>query len=118
MTGWSGDSAPLTRTWHPPHMLCCSPGRHKSWGEGALEGEAPRKCHFFLWLVLHSRNWTSEHAWCHGLHDDALCVLCDQGAEMMDHLLVGCPYVREVWFKVLWHCGWQGFAPANQKSFC
>jgi hypothetical protein len=79
--------------------------------------KAPNKCRFFLWLVLHGRNWTSEHAWRHSLHDNSRCTLCDQEAETMEHLLVACPYVRQVWFKALRHCGWQGLAPLQQDSF-
>jgi hypothetical protein len=78
---------------------------------------APNKCHFFAWLVLHARSWTSERAWRHGLHNDTCCALCDQGVETIDHLLISCPYAREVWFKALCRCGWQSLALTTMNFF-
>jgi hypothetical protein len=66
----------------------------------------PNKCCFFTWLALHDRNWTSDWLWHHGLWDDATCVFCDQESETMDHLLTGCAYLKETWFRVLRRCGW------------
>jgi len=31
----------------------------------------------------------------------SLCYLCDQGQEMIDHIIATCPFSREVWFYVL-----------------
>jgi hypothetical protein len=81
------------------------------------KARVPNKYRFFLWLVLHGRSWTSERAWRHGLRNDARCVLCDQGTEMLDHLLITCPCPREVWFKALRRCGWQGLTPTPVDSF-
>jgi hypothetical protein len=58
-----------------------------------------------------------EHAWQHSLCDDARCVLCDQEVETMDHLLIGVPFAREVWFKAMRHCDWKGHTPLAQVSF-
>jgi hypothetical protein len=44
-------------------------------------------------------------------------VLCDQGTEMLDHLLIAYPYAREVWFKALRRCGWQSLTPTPADSF-
>jgi hypothetical protein len=79
--------------------------------------KALNMCCFFLWLVLHGKNWTSECAWHHDLRDDECCALCDQEAETMDHLLVACPYAREIWFKALRCCGWKGLATMHHISF-
>jgi hypothetical protein len=31
------------------------------------------------------------------LQDDDACIFCDQAAETMDHIILGCVYSREVW---------------------
>jgi hypothetical protein len=67
---------------------------------------APGKCRFFLWSVLHGRTWTSERLFRHGLRDDDSCALCNQGPETVDHLLTGCIFSREFWFKFLRRYGW------------
>jgi hypothetical protein len=79
--------------------------------------KAPNKCRLFAWLVLHGRSWTSERAWRHDLRNDACCAFCDQGVETIDHLLISCPYAREVWLKALRRCEWQSLAPAATDSF-
>lgn len=47
------------------------------------------KCHFFGWLVLHGRCWTSNWLQRHGLLDRDDCALCVQEVETLDHLLTG-----------------------------
>lgn len=84
------------------------PGARELW-----QVRAPNKCRFFVWLLLHGRAWTADRLRRHGLQDHDLCTLCSQGAETIDHLFLQCPFSREVWFKVLRKCGWQGFAPQN-----
>ena len=60
---------------------------------------APAKCKFFIWLVLHDRCWTAARRKRHGLQDDDACALCTQSSETVDHLLLTCPFSREVWFR-------------------
>jgi hypothetical protein len=52
------------------------------------KSKAPGKCHFFLWLVLHGRSWTSDRLFRYGLWDDTLCAFCAQDSETLDHLLL------------------------------
>lgn len=52
---------------------------------------------FFFWLVLHGRCWTAQRRRRHGLQDSDACILCDQEIEMMEHIILGCVYSREVW---------------------
>jgi hypothetical protein len=70
-----------------------------------------------MWLALLDRNWTSDRLAKHGLRDDASCTLCDQDAEMIDHLLVNCIFSLEAWFKLLGRRGWQNLCPIREASF-
>ena len=82
-------------------------GQHPIEGAKLLrKTRAPAKCKFFIWLVLHERCWTAARRKRHGLQDDDSCALCAQSSETIDHLLVACPFSREVWFKVLRKVGW------------
>jgi hypothetical protein len=74
--------------------------------------KAPNKCRFFVWLVLHARCWTADLLHRHGLQSDATCALYSQCTEGINHLLVGCVFSREIWFKILRRCGWQQISPA------
>ncbi|XP_066334381.1 uncharacterized protein [Miscanthus floridulus] len=67
---------------------------------GAKELWAPPKVKFFYWLVMHGRCWTAARRFRHGLQDSDTCIICDQGVETMDHILLGCVFSREVW--ALW----------------
>jgi hypothetical protein len=69
--------------------------------------KTPGKCRFFVRKI-----WTSEQLLRHGLPNNGPCILCSQESETMDHLLLVCVYSREVWFKVLRRCGWQGLVPS------
>jgi hypothetical protein len=37
----------------------------------------------------------------HGLQDSAECAFCGQEDETVDHLLVGCVFTRDLWFRLL-----------------
>lgn len=50
----------------------------------------------------------------HGLQDDDSCALCSQSPEEIDHLVVGCPISREVWFRFFCRFGWGAMAPNVQ----
>jgi hypothetical protein len=52
--------------------------------------QAPGRCRFFGWLVLHGRCWTSNQLRRHGMRDSDTCALCAQDVETWDHLLIGC----------------------------
>lgn len=59
---------------------------------------APPRVRFFFWLVMHGRCWTADRRFRHGLQPSNICIMCEQGVETMDHILLGCPFSREVWF--------------------
>jgi hypothetical protein len=48
-------------------------------------------------LVMHGRCWAADKRFRHGLQDSNTCIICDQGAETMDHVLLGCSFSRKVW---------------------
>ena len=43
----------------------------------------------------------------HRLQDDDSCALCSQSSETIDHLLVACPFSREIWYRLLRTVGWE-----------
>jgi hypothetical protein len=45
------------------------------------------------------------------------CALYSQSLEDLDHLILSCPFSREVWFKVFHRCGLQWFAPLLSHAF-
>lgn len=62
---------------------------------------APLRIKIFLWLAFRRRHWTGDRRARHGLQARELCYLSDQGRETIDHILVACPFVRELWFYIL-----------------
>jgi hypothetical protein len=66
---------------------------------------APPKCRFFIWLVTQKRCWTTDRLTKRGLDHPKKCLLCDQDAETIDHLLVTCVFAREFWYLLLRQLG-------------
>jgi hypothetical protein len=52
----------------------------------------------------------AERRKCHGLQQDAACVLYDQHDETTDHLLASCIFTCEVWHRLLSRVGLQHLA--------
>lgn len=86
-------------------------------GQTLQKVRAPAKCKFFTRLVLHDRCWTADRRKWYGLQDDDTCVLCNQSSGTIEHLLVACPFSREVWFHTLWWLGWEPVAPSTQTTW-
>jgi hypothetical protein len=92
-------------------------GQHAKPGAKLLhKSRAPAKCKFFVWLVLHDRCWTTARRKRHHLQDDDTCVLCGQEPETITHLLIACPYSREVWFTILSRWGWGDRLPSGREN--
>jgi len=90
-------------------------GQHPTEGAKLLQkARAPPKCKFFIWLVLHDRCWMADRHKRHGLQDDDTCSLCNQLPETIDHLLLVCPFSREVWFRALCFMHWEATSPTVQ----
>jgi hypothetical protein len=63
---------------------------------------APPRVKFFSWLASMDRCWTAERLARRGLQHHPRCLLCDQLLETMHHLILACPFFRQVWHRC-WH---------------
>jgi len=87
-------------------------GQHSIAGAKILwKARAPGKCKFFGWLAIHDRCWTAERRKRRNLQQDDTCVLCCQDSEAISHLLVGCSFSRQVWYKILLRANWHAVTP-------
>ncbi|XP_071679762.1 uncharacterized protein [Lolium perenne] len=78
---------------------------------------APPKCKFFVWLALRYRLWTSDRRHRHGLQDrSAACYWCLQDEDNLDHVLMRCPYARQVWFGCITAAGLNIVEPNRDSS--
>uniref|UniRef100_A0A8I6XQ71 Reverse transcriptase zinc-binding domain-containing protein n=1 Tax=Hordeum vulgare subsp. vulgare TaxID=112509 RepID=A0A8I6XQ71_HORVV len=62
---------------------------------------APSRVRFFHWLARLDRCWTADRLARRGLQHHPRCLLCDQEPETMHHLLLACPFSRQVWHETL-----------------
>lgn len=94
---WSSDGRYSVRSAYQALQLGSHPipGCVRVW-----EIWAPLRVKMFLWLALRRRHWTAERRRRHGLeaHDD--CFMCDQHAETLDHIIVHCPFARQLWTEI------------------
>uniref|UniRef100_A0A453RVM0 Reverse transcriptase zinc-binding domain-containing protein n=2 Tax=Aegilops tauschii subsp. strangulata TaxID=200361 RepID=A0A453RVM0_AEGTS len=51
---------------------------------------------FFHWLARLDRCWTADRLARRGLQHPARCPLCNQALETMHHLILGCPFARQI----------------------
>ncbi|KAF8669944.1 hypothetical protein HU200_051126 [Digitaria exilis] len=109
---WTADNKFTTASAYQAFFL----GQHAIPGAKLLAGtKAPGKCKFFLWLVLHDRCWTASRIKRHNLQDDDACALCGQESETITHLLTGCVFSRELWFRLLHHVGAKSLTPTTDE---
>lgn len=59
---------------------------------------APLKVKIFVWLASWRRCWMADRLARRGLPHPPACLLCDQGAKDINHILVSCAFTREVWY--------------------
>ncbi|GJM94697.1 hypothetical protein PR202_ga11369 [Eleusine coracana subsp. coracana] len=78
---------------------------------------APPKCKTFLWLAIKDKCWTMDKLSKRGLPHRDKCVLCDQEEETIQHILVGCVFAREFWYKLLSAFGLQQLPPDNDEDY-
>lgn len=98
---------------------------HRAFHNGAITFEpwrrlwkswAPPKCKVFLWLAIRNRCWTADRLAKSGLPHPAMCPLCDQEDEDVQHLFTSCVFAREVWVKVLSPLGLQNLIPSRHAN--
>jgi hypothetical protein len=81
-----------------------------------MENLGSSKTKFFMWLVAHRKVWTADRLQKRGLDHPERCPLCDQEQETLDHMLIGCVFAREFWFKLLLQVNLQLLAPQSEDS--
>lgn len=81
-----------------------------------MEEQGALKEKLFTWLVMRNRIWTADRLERRNLPRPAACPLCDQAPESVDHLLVQCPFARQVWFLILRAKGLGSLFPAQAAS--
>jgi hypothetical protein len=72
---------------------------------------------FFTWLALFDHYWTSDRLHRHHLPNHGPYALCDQEVETISHLVLGCVYSQEVWFRLLRVTGLQHLLPEHDDIF-
>lgn len=75
----------------------------------------PPRCKFSLWLPSPNRCWTADRLARKGMDHPAWCPLCEQENKMVQHLLVGCVFARQVQFKVFSLLGRQQLTPKPES---
>jgi hypothetical protein len=75
---------------------------------------APLKGKIFGWLALRYRLWTSDRRQRHGLQEHmAPRFTC---LDTVDHVLVQCPYARQVWYDCLQEAGINIVEPRSDST--
>ena len=109
---WTADKKFSTSSAYKAFFI----GQHPVDGARLLHRtRAPAKCKFFIWLVIHDICWTAARRKKHGLQYDDSCALCAQAPEAIDHLLIQCPFSREIWLNLFHRIGWHTVSPAVQN---
>uniref|UniRef100_A0A453NVL8 Reverse transcriptase zinc-binding domain-containing protein n=1 Tax=Aegilops tauschii subsp. strangulata TaxID=200361 RepID=A0A453NVL8_AEGTS len=62
---------------------------------------APPRVRFFHWLADQHQCWTADRLARCGLQHHTSYLLCCQSTEMMHHLLLCCPFPKQVWQQML-----------------
>ncbi|KAM0867750.1 hypothetical protein ACQ4PT_041790 [Festuca glaucescens] len=78
---------------------------------------APLKCKVFAWLAAADRCWTGERRLRHGMSTSDTGAVCDQESESISHLLLQCPFAKQVWFHTLSRLGLQACLPGPDETF-
>jgi hypothetical protein len=72
---------------------------------------SPAKCKVFLWLAIRNRCCTADKLAKRNLPHPEKCALCDQEEETAQHVLVGCAFAIEFWFRVFSPLGLSASVP-------
>lgn len=61
--------------------------------------KAEGKIKFFTWTLLQNRLWTADRLLARNWDHNDACSYCDQTLETAMHLILECPFAKEVWLK-------------------
>ena len=90
----------------------CQGGERFATADCIWKSKATLKCKIFQWLAIKRRLWTTDRRARHGLQEfPNACFLCLQEIDSVEHILVQCPYAREVWFRCFRGVGLTDFTP-------
>jgi hypothetical protein len=91
---WSGDGCYSAKSAYGAFFS----GQEKATiSEEIWHSRPPYRCKFFAWLVSKNRCWTADGLQRRGLPYASAFPLCDQDPKTLQHPLLGCVVVREVW---------------------
>jgi hypothetical protein len=84
----------------------------KEWMIDIWKWKIPLRIKLFCWLMIENRILTWDNLIKRGFVGPSRCFLCGKGEETINHLMVKCPFTRDVWnylLKVLkvqriWDC--------------
>ncbi|OMO49773.1 hypothetical protein COLO4_38392 [Corchorus olitorius] len=61
--------------------------------------KAASKVKVFLWRMCRHALATNEELWKRKCKDEPICVLCGEDVESVEHLILLCPWTRQVWWQ-------------------
>jgi hypothetical protein len=85
---------------HSAYLLQFSGSIDSDFSTSIWQGWAPGKCKFFLWMAALDRILTADALQRRGWANDYFCPFCVRNLETPMHLLVECPWTRQIWSAV------------------
>jgi hypothetical protein len=70
--------------------------------------KAPLKTKAFIWLVLANKSLTWDKWKKRACHGPRKCFFCKSNDETLPHLMITCPFTKEVWEEALKSAGGDG----------
>jgi hypothetical protein len=73
------------------------------WIQQIWNWKVPLKLKLFTWLVGKERILTWDALQRRGWEGPGICLLCNNAPEDLHHLLIHCPFTKEVWYRSIKH---------------
>nr|KUM45132.1 hypothetical protein ABT39_MTgene3632 [Picea glauca] len=73
------------------------------WIQQLWNWKVPLKLKLFTWLIGKERILTWDAFQRRGWEGPGICLLCNNAPEDLQHLLVHCPFTKEVWYRSIKH---------------
>lgn len=74
---------------------------------------APGKCRFFIWTAILGKILTADALLRRGWENNYFCPLCERSLETSYHLLVDCPWSKDIWDSVASTANFPSLRPAT-----